>query len=45
MSIDEKNTREHTAEEVAEGVKPTFIGIDGVSKAYNRYINKEELEK
>jgi len=36
----------HTAEEVAEGIKPTFIGIDEVAKSYDRYINKDkELEK
>ena len=35
----------HTAEEIKEGIKPTFIGIDTVSKFYDRYINKDELEK
>lgn len=35
----------HTSEEIAEGIKPTAIGIENVAKAYDRYINKNELEK
>ena len=45
MSEDKKRIIEHTAEEIAEGIEPTFTGIDEVGKVYDRYIDRQELEK